>query len=432
MEAADITTVNSELMLFTPPMVNKGITNVSFSESRPVNSISDGIEISLKASGLQYLDLERCRLKVRFKITDSAGKDIKAGTKVAPVNLALHSFFKQCDVYLQHQLVSTSGNLYPYKSLFDVLLGYGQDAKRSHLQASMYYKDWPNRMDYPAEKKQLENPGWKYRFDATTGSKTVDLEGKLFLDAFNFSRYLLNEVLVSVRFFQSSDDFRLLSGEGVDKKFKVELLDVAILGCYVTLDPEVVKAHTKSLEKEKAIYPYTSTQMKSFAVPKGQFSASFGDIYSGKVPNNLVLGIVSAEAAAGSQQKNPFNFEHCDLESVTLYVNDQSIPFKPLEFNFDEDLYTAGYLSLFSLQHDIGCDVGLDIMLGDYDGGYCLIAFDIKAEVDGTEQSLPRYGNVKLDLRFRKALPEAVNVILYCGMDSVLYIDQARAVKIPE
>ena len=105
------------------------------------------------------------------------------------------------------------------------------------------------------------------------------------------------------------------------------------------------------------------------------------------MPNNLVLGIVSTEADAGSQQKNPFNFKHCDLESVTLYVNDQSIPFKPLEFNFDEDLYTASYLSLFSLQHDIGCDIGLDIRLSDYDSGYCLIAFDIKAEVDGTEQS---------------------------------------------
>ena len=30
-------------------------------------------------------------------------------------------------------------------------------------------------------------------------------------------------------------------------KFSVELLYVAILGCYVTLDPEVVKAHTTSL-----------------------------------------------------------------------------------------------------------------------------------------------------------------------------------------
>ena len=112
-------------------------------------------------------------------------------------------------------------------------------------------------MDYPAEKKEPENPGWKYRFDATIGSKKVDLEGKLFPDAFNFSRYLLNEVLVSVHVFQSSDDFRLLSGEGVDKKFKVEVLDVAILGCYVTLDPEVVKAHTKILEKVKAMYPYS-------------------------------------------------------------------------------------------------------------------------------------------------------------------------------
>ena len=106
---------------------------------------------------------------------------------------------------------------------------------------------------------------------------------------------------------------------------------------------------------------------------------------------------------------------------MTLYVNDQSIPFRPLEFNFDEDLYTAVYLSLFPMQHDIGCDVGLDIRLSDYVGGYCLIAFDIKAEVDGTEQSLPCYGNVELDLRFRKALPEAVNVILYSSMDIVLY-----------
>ena len=296
----------------------------------------------------------------------------------------------------------------------------------------MYYKNWPKRMDYPAEKKEPENPGWKFRFNATTGSKTVDLEGNCSRMPLTFYTTCSTRCLFLCVFFQSSDDFRLLSGEGVDKKFKVELLDVAILGFYVTLDPEVVKAHTKSLEKEKAIYPYTSTQMKSFAVPKGQFSASFGDMYSGKVPNNLVLEIVSAEAAAGSHQKNPFNFKHCDLESVILYVNDQSIPFKPLEFNFDEDLYTAGYLSLFSLQHDIGCDVGLDIRLRYYDSSYCLIAFDIKAEVDGTEQSLPHYGNVKLDLRFRKALPEAVNVILYSAMDSVLYIDQARAVKIPE
>jgi len=73
----NITTINSELMLFSPPLVTKGITSVTWSESRPVNSISDGMEICLKASGMQYLDLERCRLKVCFKILDTASSPCK-------------------------------------------------------------------------------------------------------------------------------------------------------------------------------------------------------------------------------------------------------------------------------------------------------------------------------------------------------------------
>ena len=254
---ADITTINSELMLFTPPLVNKGISNVSWSESRPVNSISDGIEIMLKASEGQYLDLERCRLKARFKIIESDGKDLDANVQVAPVNLTLHSLFKQCKVYLQHQLVSTSGNLYPYKAIMDVLLGYGDDAKKSHLQASMYYKDFAGRMENAGGKGDMNN-GWKYRYNRTKGSKTVDVEGQLFADAFQFSRYLLNEVLVTVKLFQAADEFRLMMEEAT-KKLKVELLDLAVLGCYITLDPEVIRAHTKSLELEKAVYPYSST-----------------------------------------------------------------------------------------------------------------------------------------------------------------------------
>ena len=427
---ADITTINSELMLFTPPLVNKGISNVSWSESRPVNSISDGIEISLKASGGQYLDLERCRLKARFKIIESDGKDLDASVQVAPVNLTLHSLFKQCDVYLQHQLVSTSGNLYPYKALMDVLLGFGEDAKKSHLQASMYYKDFAGRMEYAGGKGDMNN-GWKYRYNRTKGSKTVDVEGQIFADAFQFSRYLLNEILVTVKLFQAADEFRLMTEEST-KKLKVELLDLAILGCYVTLDPEVIRAHTKSLESEKAVYPYASTQMKSFAVPSGQFSASFGDIYSGRVPNKIVVGMVLAEAMAGKLSKNPFNFQHFNLESATLYINDQSVPHKPFMTNFKEDLYTAAYMSLFTGQNQDRSDCGVDVELADYGKGYTLLLFDASPQVEGTEQTSPRFGNVKLDLRFREALNQAVNIILYSTTDSVLYIDQARDVKLPD
>ena len=135
------------------------------------------------------------------------------------------------------------------KALFDVLLSYGKDAKHSHLQGSMYYKDLTGRMDYAGMEQTTMNSIWKHRYNRTKGTKTVEAEGQL-PDAFIFSRYLPDSDSET----PGGKEFRLMIKENA-KKLKVELLDVAILGCYVTLDPEVIRAHTKTLEAEKAMYP---------------------------------------------------------------------------------------------------------------------------------------------------------------------------------
>ena len=427
----DTTSINPELMLFTPPLINKGVSHVSWTQSRSVNSISDGIEISLKASGLQYLDLGRCRLRAKFKILNTDGSPVDKAKKVAPVNLTLHSLFRQCDVYLQHQLVSTSGNLYPYKALLDVLTGFGREAQESHLQTSMFYKDDPGRFDWPFDPKgeKLLNRGWDSRFKLTNGSKTVELEGPIFADVFQFPRYLLNEVLVSLRLYQSEDSFRIQSADNKEK-YKIQLEDVSVLGCYVTLDPQVVRAHSKSLESQDAIYPYFSTQMKSFAVPAGQYSVSLGDIYSGVVPSKVLVGMVLAESLSGDQTKNPYNFQNFNLSSAGMYINDQAVPQLPHSLDFSEGVYTSAYLSMFTAQNLEKNDCGLNVSLSDYAQGYCLLSFDTKPDVEQDEQSEPAYGNVRLELRFKTPLEKAINVILYSGVDTVLRIDQARAVKL--
>jgi len=83
--------------------------------------------------------------------------------------------------------VSTSGNLYPYKSIMDTLTGFGRDALKSHMQAAMFYKDEMGKMDYPNPLVKFANQGWKERFDLTAGSKSMEVEGALFADCFQFS-----------------------------------------------------------------------------------------------------------------------------------------------------------------------------------------------------------------------------------------------------
>ena len=102
-----------------------------------------------------------------------------------------------------------------YKALLDVLTGFGREAQESHLQTSMFYKDNPGRFDWPFDPKgkKLLNRGWDSRFKLTNGSKTIELEGPIFADVFQFPRYLLNEVLVSLRLYQSEDLFRIQSAD---------------------------------------------------------------------------------------------------------------------------------------------------------------------------------------------------------------------------
>ena len=134
---------NSEMMLFQLPVVNHGIEYLQWIECRPVNQITEdgSIDIHLKASGSQYLDLQRSRLYLKAKIMNENGDALETADIVTPVNLWLQSLWNQVDVFFQQKLVSSSGTNYAYKALMDVLLNYGYDATNTQLQTQLYYKD---------------------------------------------------------------------------------------------------------------------------------------------------------------------------------------------------------------------------------------------------------------------------------------------------
>ena len=133
--------------------------------------------------------------------------------------------------------------------------------------------------------------------------------GPIFSDTFNMSRYLLNEVDVRLKLFQSKQDFRLMSSVA-GKKYKVIITEVMLKAAMVGIHPDILKSHARTLKDKPAIYPFNRTDVKTFAVPKGQYNVNLDDIFQGKIPNRLVLGMVSADAYAGDLTKNPFNFKH--------------------------------------------------------------------------------------------------------------------------
>ena len=347
---------NSEMMLFQPPVVNHGIEYLQWIECRPVNQITEdgSIDIHLKASGSQYLDLQRSRLYVKAKIVNENGDALETTYILTPV----------------------------------------------------------------------------FRNNVAKCGAFIDMVGPIYAVVFQMPRYLLNEVDVHVKLFQNKNSFRLLSSVA-NKQYKVVISEVMLKAAMIGIHADILKSHARALEDTPALYPLLKTEVKTFAVGKGLYNVNLDDIYQGKIPNRLILVIVSADAYAGDLTKNPFNFKHYNFEFICLYANGQSVPSKALQPKFASNNYVEAFQTLLTGMAWDGKDAGLQCSRFDYAKGYTLVVFDLSSEVtDAAIQAIRKQGNLQLEIRFASALPEAINVILYASFPGEIKIDQARSIQV--
>ena len=133
------------------------------------------------------MDLSNVMLYVRAKIVRNNNGDLAADSTSAPVNLLLHSMFSQVDVSLNGTLISSSTNTYPYRSMLETLLSYGEDAKKSQLTAELFYKDDAGNMEETVvvgAGNRTPNAGLQKRRALITQSREFDMMGRIHSDIF--------------------------------------------------------------------------------------------------------------------------------------------------------------------------------------------------------------------------------------------------------
>ena len=73
-----------------------------------------------------------------------------------------------------------------------------------------------------------------------------------------------------------------------NKKYKVVISEVILKAAMIGIHPDILKSHACALEDKPALYPLLKTEVKTFAVGKGQYNVNLDDIYQGKIPNRLI------------------------------------------------------------------------------------------------------------------------------------------------
>lgn len=311
--------LRTELDLWAIPPTQTVLEGGQWIPYKPITSIdqSGTIEFCVPGTGHEYIDPAHTLLSVKGRIVDSQNLEFVAddNNEATPVNYLLHSLWSQVDVSLNQKVISQSSMTYPYRSYIESLLAYDTPAKNSHMSMRMWYKDTAGFMD---EFKPQNNLGLKARHELTKNSRMFELMGPIHSDFFNQDRFLLNNVELRIKLTRHRDAFVLMSQF---QNEKLLILDATLLVRKVRISPTVLLGHAAALENSPAKYPLTRVELKTITIPTGLQDKSISNLHLGQIPKRIIIGFVTNQAFNGHFQSNPFNFQHFNLNYLSLFVD---------------------------------------------------------------------------------------------------------------
>ena len=454
----------SEVDLFSVPLTQLSLEKGRWIDYRPLSSVEnpDSAITFLIAGTDEYIDLSKTILYVEGKVTDGNGDALSGGTQtnVAPVNNFLHSLFKQVDVYLNGKQVTPAMGTYAYRSYIETLLNYDVSAKKTQLSSALYFKDTAGQMDasgalpstttityvesdtHQSETKAVPktfslpvpgtgNQGFAKRHKYIKGSKTFSLTGPIFSDVFMSDRLLLNMLDFKVVLNRSSNAFCLMDTNTGQNKVnpKVKLSNVVLKIRKVKVDQTVSDATEVILRQTPALYPIRRVECKALTIPQGLPGVRKDNIFSGIIPKSFH----SKNSYSGENNKNPYNFQHFKVKTVTLSVNGEEVPFKQLVLEYTSATakdFIQAYNTLFSGTGKMYANIGLDITREEYAGGYTLYAFDLTPDMCNSADyfNAVQRGTLSVDITFDGQTEVPINMVCYGDFENVIRIDSERNV----
>ena len=135
-----------------------------------------------------------------------------------------------------------------------------------------------------------------------------------------------------------------------------------------------------------------------------------------------MVAFVGAERYNGSYVLNPFKFDHYNANTMSILVNDVSMPHCPLDMNFKRGQFASALCKVLRGHPNVIIDAK------SFNNGYGLFVFDVNPSQNRGELALQQSVNVRLEVQFDDELPEAVQVLVCGEFQSCIQVDQARAI----
>ena len=405
--------------------IRSGVTDNAGKSTAPVDGAEGGSDIDIDDSSDAADDQEA------GEFIDSVPEDALRAN-IGVVNNIAHSLWSRVDISMQSKNLTQSDQSYAYMSYLKSLLYTNSDMKKSAMQASLFYPDRSAEV-YDTNPVSTNNEGLKIRSSYFVGGQLVELSTPLHSDLFSVNRFIPGGINMALTLHQNNPQFYLMTK---DLKKKVEGCRIIVVRASLDvllheIDPSIVIAHSEILKTQPAVFPYLRTELKRCSISSGLYEYRLDDPFSNLIPSELVIGLVRDSASHGDFHENGLHFEHCNLSSIDVTVDNTDMINSPISLKYDSGALgrgLQGYMTLTGASGEEGVNpIGTRL---DYTLGNCLYRFRSQPleNMVSHQSQLPLRltGNLRVSLRFDKAIEAPLTMVLFASFPGALKIDNFR------
>lgn len=356
----------------------------------PIAGLSDTgpytFELPAQASMLTDTNSIELHGSVQILYYDDEGKVKELGAtdldNVIPVNMLPSAMFNSVEVMANGVVVTyISSPIANYKAYLETLLSYNELAMKGHLVAQRFLID-----DVGAASNDGTNLGANQtiRKDWFAKSNKVDFVIPLASDILRVDKYLIDRLGLTIKLSRTNDEFLFCCKKTDTKKYFVKITELFLTCRHIAVKPSFIEHMNKVLDGGKrAVYPLLRTVLKSRTIGKDEWQCNVTDLYSGRLPSQIIFGLVENSAFRGHRQLNPFNFKHYNVTSLILMVNSKQFPsvrFQPkFRASVNESKIMREFAALMSGIGVNGNEAPL-VTLDHFHDGSTLWAFDLSPD----------------------------------------------------
>lgn len=424
------------LELFTQPPVQTSIEKKKSNEHKPIAQLNSGsnYEFKVKTHKNQFTSLDKLYLKVDFRVklhkTDGTDLTLADWDKVSMVNNTFHSLWSQVDVFFGDTPATPSLQTYPYKAYMQSLFEVSKRQMETSKAFSWFMEDTLNVSEKDAL-STVRSDKLKPSTSPFNTSKLISLHDYLYVDPFSIPLNLLGQMELTVRLIPSRPEFVFMTKADAKISPTIEFENITLFVDEERVNANVAAGIENVLQNTNAKYPYKLRPVRTFTIDSGVTEKNLDNMIIGTMPQRLFIAFCSNQAASGNLTKNPFYFGHFNIDQIQCYIKGEPVRVKPYQPDFTNNRYSEEYLEFLRISGNDNKCAATIVTPTKWANGHTIFAFDTTPDntlgvFETGYLNVREDGHLRISIRFKSALDETINCVLFTESDSQFQIDALR------